>query len=280
MDEAGAVAAVRLRSMAELAAVDDPEALQRHLLGSSYEHAELNAFDAVVAFQRAHRAERDGANLTAVLLCTDPRWRRTTKPLIRAIVDTGILSNEALDELAGWFLAGEEVWVHVPVPVIDEHHVGRHGESVPLWRQVRPPLVGWAAAHAVHRDGARAVEVLLADLDHRTAAHGGAVLKGMIEVLDAVPGVVGERVLHRALSWPEAATRTAAIRHLHAHGHVDRAIRLARADNARMVRKLGDRLQGQLALSRDQGASPVADPAVGPTDSHAPPATPLTLFSG
>jgi hypothetical protein len=244
-----------LRSTTDLAAIDEPEALQRHLIESSYEHAEFNCFDAVVAFRHAHRIERDDAHLTALLLCTDRRWRRTTKPLIKAIVAAAILSDDALDTLAGWFLAGEDLWIHVPASMVDGRSAGSQS-TIPLWREVAPPLVGWAAGHTARRGGASAAEILLASLDDRSGAYGAAVLKGLIEVLDALPEVFVQRILDRALSWPEAATRIAAIRHLHAHGHVDRAIRLARADAAGSIRRLGDRLDGQLPPGSDLDTSP------------------------
>lgn len=262
MQETPSTRAARLHSTAELAVAEDPGALLRHLLGSSHEHAEFNSFDAVAAFKRVHRTDRDDAHRTAVLLCTDPRWRRTTKALIAAIVDSGIVSDDALDDLAGWFLADEELWIHVPVTLLDPEAVETADATVPLWRRVAPPLVGWAAAHATRRDGQRAAESLLAGLNDRTTAHAGAVLNGLIGVLDVLPGGVAGRILDRALSWPVAGTRTVAIRHLHAHGDAGRAIRLARADPARSIRRLAERLQRQLRLR--------GGPEPGPTEGRRP----------
>lgn len=268
-----------MRSMMELMEVQDPKALLRHLVRSSYEHAEFNCFDAVVAFQSVHRQDPDGAILTAALLCTDPRWRRTTKPLITAIVSSGILDEEGLDELADIFLTGEQLFIEVPVSLLGPVVAGRKGAAVPLWRRVAPPLMGWAAAHVARRDGQATVEVLLAGLDDRRPGHAAAVLTGLIGVLDALPAAVGPQILDLALSWPVVGTRTAAIRHLHARGDTDRAICLASADPAQAVRRLGAKLQEQLHLRDGQHSPPETDDPPATSGSPTSTAQPR-LFDG
>lgn len=56
-------------------------------------------------FRSFHLEDPTDAATTALLLCTDYRWRKATHHLIHELDKSGLLDEHALDLLATWFLA-------------------------------------------------------------------------------------------------------------------------------------------------------------------------------
>ncbi|MDH4075252.1 MAG: hypothetical protein OEW29_04880, partial [Acidimicrobiia bacterium] len=56
--------------------------------------------EALILFRRFHADDADGALITALLLCTDHRWRKAAHHLIHRLADPDLLSAEDLDVLA------------------------------------------------------------------------------------------------------------------------------------------------------------------------------------
>lgn len=96
----------RFEEMVALWTADSADELQRALLlrlpvlGDSHD-----AFEPLMLLRSAHRDRPDGAAQTAFLLLTDPRWRRATSRLVRAIDESGLVPEEHLDLLARAVLA-------------------------------------------------------------------------------------------------------------------------------------------------------------------------------
>ena len=135
-----------LEDLAAICGASQPEQLWRHLVGHPTLRAHFNDFDAVVAFRRLHADRATGAERTAALLCTDPRWRRVTATLIVRIEGSGLVTAAQLDALANEFLWDERLRWRVPqawvrdglVRVLD--HAARRRGPVYLERMISPPL--------------------------------------------------------------------------------------------------------------------------------------------
>src|SRR5204862_3244209 len=61
-------------------------------------------------FRRHHDDGQAGAPKTALLLCTDLRWRRATAELIAEIAGSGVLDGNELAVLAESFLNEAVIW--------------------------------------------------------------------------------------------------------------------------------------------------------------------------
>src|SRR5437016_280602 len=103
-----------LEDLAAICSASHPEQLWRHLVGYPTLQAHFNDFDAVVAFKALHADGATGAERTAALLCTDPRWRRVTATLIVRIEESGLVTAAQLDALADEFLRDERLRWRVP----------------------------------------------------------------------------------------------------------------------------------------------------------------------
>jgi hypothetical protein len=232
--------------LAALCGAATPAALWRYLVTTSTLRAELNDFEAIVAFKRLHSQGAPGALRTAALLCTDPRWRRCTTTLVARVEESGILCARELDELAAGFLWDDRYsW---PVPEIWLRHrsgprrKGR-GRRIPVAidRAIWPPLRRWAAARVAHRDPERTPDVL-ARVETLEARDGDAVMQGLLDACKTFPDGAREALVELGCQWPNGAVRLRALRLL-STGDPDRALSMALADPSGLVRGRARRLQ-------------------------------------
>lgn len=75
-------------------------------------------------------------------------------------------------------------------------------------REIRPPLRRWAAARLVRRDPAIWSSVLqrTGGLDARS---GAAVMLGLLDAIDSLPGPAQSMLRRRAADWPKRDVRAA-----------------------------------------------------------------------
>lgn len=166
-------------------------------------------------FRRFHLEDPTDAATTALLLCTDHRWRKATHHLVHELEESGLLEEQALDLLATWFLAIDlDVKVPrrliAPAPVVFIQSVSseaavtvnlarlamapaladrrRSDDLVVVRRSVWPPLRRWAAARQLRSATAswRDLVEIAAGLPSRDAA---LTLAGVMDAADAIPKV-------------------------------------------------------------------------------------------
>ncbi len=151
-------------------------------------------------FHKFHADEPDYAVLTAALLCTDHRWRKASHHLIVRIVDSGVLGDADVQQLAEWFAIPDgfqvdtempddvdtEVELEAGGPDVDHpQDAGEEPRMVTLKRSIWPPLRRWAAARLVVHDPSR-WRSLLDAADAMASRDGAAVAAG---VMDAAPHI-------------------------------------------------------------------------------------------
>lgn len=135
-----------------------------------------------ILFRKFHAEDPDDAAATALLLCTDRRWRKAAHGLIHELAGSELLDSSGLDQLADWFMA-HGLEVSVPRRLFDGQPViltpsspddtvveiarpvsprpDRHDRAmVGVRRSVWPPLRRWAAARWVARRPARWRDVI------------------------------------------------------------------------------------------------------------------------
>ena len=187
----------------ELCSAENAEALWKALtLRQSLSGA--HPFEAVGLFRRHHENGEPGAVTTALLLCTASRWGRDTARLIAGLVDTAILGDADLDELASTFLWSDRFRFEYPARWIGSEWIaidleGPEGSiSIPIGRvdpdstvaserDIAPPLRRWAAARVLRTDP-RTLDKLRARAAELGPIDGGAIASGVldaVEVLDA-----------------------------------------------------------------------------------------------
>ena len=188
-----------------------------------------DAFEPWCLFHRHHADVPDGAVVTALLLLTDRRWRNATSRLVRRIEGSGLVPDDQLDLLAQTFLAaGPHVyweapadWFHGPTILLDPegHDVvdGDHDEDldesddgpVVFAREIRPPLLRWAAARALRSDpGCWGSLVKRArEVDPR---RGAAMMFGIVDGINLLAPAARGFVLDLAEHWPHRKLREAA----------------------------------------------------------------------
>jgi hypothetical protein len=110
--------------------------------------------------------------------------------------------------------------------------------SAIMERQLRPPLRRWAANRLLRRlDGS--IAELEAAIDQLSAADAAAVVRGMCDAVEVLDDDTAAAVLTKAVSWPQAQVRKAALDLLIARGAGDRAHRLGRTDPDAKIRRWG-----------------------------------------
>src|SRR2546427_7857885 len=153
-----------LQDLGALWLAESPEELWRALVLGGGLGASSNHWDAGLLFRHHHGDGQPGALDTALLLCTDLRWRRATAGLIAEIAGSGLLNQDELAVLAESFLNEAVVWEApeawteggcieiVLCESADDDDDGGPGQEEsspgPLWvrRAVQPPLRRGAAA--------------------------------------------------------------------------------------------------------------------------------------
>lgn len=188
-------------------------------------------------FRRFHIDDPTDAATTALLLCTDYRWRKATHHLVHELADSGLLDEHALDQLAEWLVVADlEVWVprhlFAKVPVgfsnsrthdatltvelpLPEQAPGRSGrrpgaDLVRVSRSVWPPLRRWAATRHVRSDPTRWRDLIdtATGLPSRDAA---MILAGVMDAADTIPEVDRAAAIEVALTSGSGIVRLAAL---------------------------------------------------------------------
>jgi hypothetical protein len=214
--------------------------------------ASSNHWDAGLLFRRHHGDGQPGALETALLLCTDLRWRRATAGLIAEIAGSGVLDGNELAVLAESFLYEAVIW-EAPAAwtegawieiVLSESADGDDGPAeddpptgpLEVRREVRPPLRRWAAAELLRQRPERLDDVF-ARKQTLSARDAAAVVAGIIDASDALDQQRAQRVLEIGLGWPAGWVRLVALERL-AGGHsLDAARRLAADDPDARIRR-------------------------------------------
>lgn len=246
----------------EISDVTDALGLWRRLVSGAVGRSLPPAL-AVEAFRRLHVNGEPGAFDSALLLCTDWRWRRVSAQVLAGIVESGILDEDDQDRLADTLLWQERVRYRHPIWWIGtsfvEHHLGapNAGRRIRVDpdtlstadRSVWPPLRTWAAGHVLCRSRASADDVLqhARSLPARDAA---AVVTGAVRVADALDDDQGRTVLNAALDWGHKAPRKAALERLLASGDDELVQALAADDSDASIRQWASK---QLANKATQG---------------------------
>lgn len=149
----------------DVADVSDAQQLWR-LLAITAGGGEQAPSVAIEAFRRVHGAGQPKPVDSALLLCTDWRWRRTSGRVLAGILEAGILDGPQQDQLADEWLWPERAryvypigWLGDTVIEIDLSQSRRpprerkvHVDpSTPATaeRYVWPPLRSWAAARVL-----------------------------------------------------------------------------------------------------------------------------------
>lgn len=215
-----------LSDLVALWTAGDPEELWQALVlqpgRSTTDH-----WSAVGLLRQHHGNGTPGALATALLLCTDRRWDRCTHRLVAGIVDSSILGEDDLDEMAACFLWSDRYHYEYPVGWIGTRWIGIDldgGEGavsppvihldpltpVPVERSIAPPLRRWAAARVLRAepgvfDKIRARSAELATRD------GGAVVSGMLDAVDVLDDGVARKAIDLGLGWSHASVRLVAL---------------------------------------------------------------------
>jgi hypothetical protein len=152
--------------------------------------------EAFILFRRFHVDDADGAVITALLLCTDHRWRKAAHHLIHRLADSDLLSADDLDGLAAEFVRREVTLTTVS-----------HGA---VRRTVWPPLRRWAAARLVTNDPS-AWQALLHTARAEPSRDGAALAAGVMDVAAVIPVEERMRAIEDGLNWGSGIVRLAAL---------------------------------------------------------------------
>jgi hypothetical protein len=227
----------------------DAEELCRQLLaswwalGSSTDHRE--AVDLLAIAQDTGDLP---VSLVALLLCTCRRWDRVTARLIAGIEESGLLTDDALNDLAESLLADELVvsyplaWVWPQwldedlgdgagrVYTVDHDTLGEHR---PL---LEPPLRRWAARRALRADPER-LDDLLRAASRLAPRHRDALIHGLLDTADVLNEDRQRSLVLRGLETAQAGVRRTALDRLCALDGPEAARRRARIDANAAVRR-------------------------------------------
>jgi hypothetical protein len=243
-----------LQDLRVLWLAESPEELWRALVFGGGLGASPNHWDAGLLFRHHHGDGQPGALDTALLLCTDLRWRRATAGLIAEIAGSGVLDGDELFILAESFLNEAVVW-EAPaawtdggwVEIVlsesgDDDDDGGPGEDDPppgplqVRREVRPPLRRWAAAELLRQRPERLDDVF-ARAQALSARDAAAVVAGIIDASDALDRQRAQRVLEFGLGWPAGWVLLVALERLAGCHGLDAARRLAAGDPDARIRR-------------------------------------------
>lgn len=239
-------------------------------------------------FRRLHEDDRTDAVTTALLLCTDYRWRKATHHLIHELEESDLLAEQALDLLAECFLASDievdaprhlfvgapmfftsstpasATTVAVELPRQEDPRRSRSGrrreaDLVSVARSVWPPLRRWAAARQLRSATALWAELvaIAAGLPSRDEA---MLLAGVMDAADAIPESERTAAIDLGLTSGSGIVRLAALPALAALAGPDAAKRRAAADSSEKVRAWGEKAARPHQLSIDDPPESVVDP--------------------
>jgi hypothetical protein len=210
------------------------------------------------------------------LLCTDHRWRKASHHLVVRLVESDVLSDTEVEELAEWFVGGAigvEVEVTEPAAVEvmaadqlvdgggDEPKEGggaaAHGMiERPIW----PALRRWGSALLVTRDPGR-WRGLLDAAKALPSRDGDALAAGVMDASAHIPTRDRSDALAEGLAWGSGIVRLAALPGLAAVRGSEAALARAAGDPSAKVRAWTPKKDRSLA--RSNPASPGEDPRSG-----------------
>jgi hypothetical protein len=241
-------------SPAEVADARDAQHLRR-LLVTVTGGSELAPAVAIDTFQRLHDAGQQEPVDSALLLCTDWRWRRTSARVLAGILATGILDDEQQDRLAnellwpdraryvhplGWFGSTFIEFDLSPSLRAPRQRKVRADPNTPMTseRHVWPPLRSWAAQRVLARNRATPTDVL-ARARELPPRDGAAIVTGAVHAAAELDPEQARTVVDTALRWGHKTPRKAALQQLVTWDEHDRARALAADDSDATIRAWG-----------------------------------------
>lgn len=239
---------------AEVADAPDAQHLRR-LLVTVTGGSELAPAVAIGTFQRLHDAGQQEPVDSALLLCTDRRWRRTSARVLAGILATGILDDEQQDRLAnellwpdraryvhplGWFGSTFIEFDLSPAGRAPRQRKVRADPNTPVTseRNVWPPLRSWAAQRVLARKRAAPTDVL-ARARELPPRDGAAIVTGAVHAAAELDPEQARTVVDTALRWGHKTPRKAALQQLVTWDEHDRARALAADDSDATIRAWG-----------------------------------------
>lgn len=233
----------------ELQSAEDGDELCGLLLQSGWGWGDsTRAGEPVELLRGVHGTGELPASFIAMLLCTCKRWYRCTAKLIAALVDSGLLTDGELDELAEACLT-PKIDIDYPIGLthpdwMTEFADEASGKTYTLGPDTRchasrhpePPLRRWAAARVLYRNPGqygelRAVARSLSDPRHRDA-----VTHGLLDAADALEPDTRRELVRHGLRSSQAAVRRRALDRLAELDGPEAARRRARRDRNARVR--------------------------------------------
>lgn len=244
------------QTRADVADAPDAQRLWR-LLVTTAGGRKLEPSVAIDTFRRLHDAGQPGQADSALLLCTDWRWRSSSGRVLAGILATGILDDDQQDGLAQQLLWPDKVdYVH-PLGWLGDTFIefdltsgtsrqrkvrADPNTQVTTERQVWPPLRSWAASRVLARELAAPTDVL-ARARELPARDGAAVVAGAMNAADELGPEQARTVVDAALRWSHKTPRKAALEQLVRWGEDDRAHALAADDPDATIRAWGRNLR-------------------------------------
>lgn len=202
----------------------------------------------VELFRRFHMDGGPDALLTAVLVCTDQRWKACTHRLVRGVEETGVLTDKQLDELAEGFVYRDGIDVRVGV------RGSKREQSVR--RLIAPPCRRWASRRLAARG--RPVDELLRRALELESKAGDAIAAGVVDAAASMDETTAAAVIDIGLAWPSGTVRILALECLADREGVTAATSRAARDPATKVRawsaKLAERGRQPEIASTDQSS--------------------------
>jgi hypothetical protein len=245
------IGSLRDEAPAELPDTRSAEELRR-LLVCGPVTSEVPPAVAAELFERHHTHGEAGAVDTALLLCTDRRWRRTSATVLADILRTQILHDAGQDELAERLLWPRRVdyvhptgWLGTTFLEFELAPTRRRAPrrihldpAIPMTtpRNIWPPLRRWAATRMLSRHLAQPGAVI--ELARSLPAHdAAAVISGAVDAADHLPHRHARRIVEVALGWGHKSARKAALERLCSWGDAERALELAAKDPDASLRR-------------------------------------------
>ncbi|TDC35237.1 hypothetical protein [Kribbella albertanoniae] len=201
-------------SPADVAEAPDAQQLRRLLVTAPFGREQAPSV-AIDTFQRLHAAGQPEPVDSALLLCTDWRWRRTSGRVLVGILASGILDDKQQDQLAedllwpdkaqyvyplGW-LGSAFVEIDLsPVPGMARQRTVHSDPKTPMTaeRDIRPPLRSWAAERVLARHLATPNDVM-ARARGLPARDGAAAATGAVHAADELDPAQARTVVNAAL---------------------------------------------------------------------------------
>lgn len=248
-------------SPADVADAPDAQQLWRLLVTATggREQAPSVAID---SFRRLHGAGQPEPVDSALLLCTDWRWRRTSARVLAGILATGILDDEQQDRLAEELLWPDKARYVYPLGWLGSTFIEidlPSGQGAPRQRTVHadpktpvtaersvwPPLRSWAAERVLSRNRATPTDVV-ARARELPARDGASVVQGAVHAAGELGPEQARTVVEVALRWGNKTPRKAALEQLTTWGEHDRAHALAADDSDAAIRAWGRKLRTEI----------------------------------